>query len=522
MNLTIGCAAVVALYYWFCWWDFSHPISSVAWAQDCVWIGVIMGAILGDVQTGLVVGGMLALTFICALPVGANCPVDYAAAALAGVTMAIRFKWSAGLAISVAVFFGIGGAKLDGLRRSLATRFNDSAREHIRSRKYNLLFMDAVLSPILLQFFLRAIPMFLAIYLGGNGMDRLVQIWPPVLTHALNMAGGVLPGLGLALCLNTIGRFQVFPFFVIGFFFSSLVQGSMLPYVGIALCIAILYVRLTQPKQEGPAIDKSLFRCRIEDGKLSKKDHFFGYARFAFMHRNAQAMDTFYGTGMAFSYKNVLRKIYADDDAYQMAMERHLEPFIPECIWGSSILGIVVKEEEKLAELGETDGSSISALKTSLMGPVAGFGDSINYMVFWNLLKITFYPLAAMGSFLGMLTPVILHPALEWLGWQAYKSGYNGGARSIVAFLKSNIKNRILIGASVMGYFLLGAICNFTVSLELATPTLQGALDAAIPGLLPFLVTCGFYFYLRKGGKFLRMMVYCIAIMIVLCLIGLI
>ena len=480
-----------------------------------------MGAAFGDVRTGLVVGGMLALTFICALPVGASCPVDYAAAALAGVTMAIRFGWSAGLAISVAVFFGIGGAKLDGLRRSLATRFNDSARRHIRGRNYHLLLMDAIVLPILLQFFLRAIPMFLALYFGGNGVDRLVQIWPPILTHALNVAGGVLPGLGIALCLNTIGRFQVFPIFAIGFFFSSLVQGEFLPYVVIALCIAVLYVRGLQTKQEGAAIDKNLLQSKIKDDRLSAKDHFFGYARFAFVHRNAQAMDTFYGTGMAFAYKNVLRKIYLDDDAYQMAMERHLEPFIPECIWGSSILGIVIKEEEKLAELGEKDGSAISALKTSLMGPVAGFGDSINYMVFWNLLKMIFYPLAAMGSFLGMLTPVILHPTLEWLGWQAYKSGYNGGAKAIITFLKSNIKNCILTGASVMGFFLLGVICNFTVSLRLAAPLVQSSLDAVLPGLLPFLVTCGFYFYLRKGGKFLRMMVYCIAITAVLCLVGL-
>lgn len=520
-GFTVTQAAIIALYYWFCWWDFSHPVSGVAWAQDCVWIGVIMGLIFSDVQTGLVIGGTLALTFICALPVGANLPVDYAAAALAAVPMAICFDWSPGLAICVSVFYGMGGAKLDGFRRAYARRYNDMARKHIGARSYGLLSFDAVILPILMQFLIRAVPMFLAIYFGGMGLDALVQLLPASLTHAMAAAGGILPGLGIALCLNTVGRPKHLPLFVCGFLLAALTQsGSRLLYVGLALCVALLYLRLRQAGEKETSSGLSLPRGKIEDPLLSTKDHFLGYARFAFFHRCAQAMDTFYGTGMAFSYKNVLRKIYADDDAYQAAMERHLEPFIPEVIWGSSILGIVVKEEEKLAQSGETDGSAISTLKTSMMGPIAGFGDSINYMVFWNLLKMTFYPLAAAGSFLGMLTPIVLHPTLEWIGWQAYKAGYAGGARAIVTFLKSGLKNSIMQGASVMGYFLLGTICFFNVSVELALPGVQTAIDAAIPQLLSLLTVGGFYLYLRKGGKFLRMMLYCILASAALSLLG--
>lgn len=494
----------------------------MAWAQDCVWIGVIMGLIFGNVQLGLVIGGTLALTFICALPVGANLPVDYAAAALAAVPMAIVFDWSAGLAICVAVFFGIGGAKLDGLRRSMATRFNDSARRHIRAHKEGLLFLDAVVSPIALQFLLRAVPMFLAIYFGGSLLRLVVSVLPGQIIHAMEVVGGILPGLGLALCLNTIGSSRTFPFFALGFFLASLIGGSTLPYVAVALCVAILSVRLTQGKDKVP-FDKSLFAGNFsEDTVLTRREHFSGYARFAFMHRCSQAMDTFYGTGMAYCYKNVLRKVYRDDALYYAALERHLEPFIPEAIWGSSILGIVVKEEEKLAEAGDEDGSAISTLKTSLMGPVAGFGDSLNYMVFWNLLKMTFYPLAAAGSFLGMLTPVILHPVLEWLGWQAYKAGYHGGTRAIVSVLKSSLKNDLMAGAAVMGYFLLGVICSSSVTLRLALPGVQAALDVVLPQILSFLLVCGFYLYLRKGGKFLKMMVYCVPVVIVLAFLGLV
>lgn len=315
------------------------------------------------------------------------------------------------------------------------------------------------------------------------------------------------------------GQGQDVSFFAVGFFLASIIQGSFLPYAGIAACIAIFYVRLTNLEQ-GQAFDKALFHSKIEDDMLSTRDHFWGYARFAFMHRCSQAMDTFYGTGMAYCYKNVLRKIYRDKDAYQLAMERHLEPFIPEVIWGSSILGIVVKQEECLSKSGETDGSSISTIKTSLMGPVAGFGDSINYMVFWTLLRMTFYPLAAAGSFLGMLTPIILHPVLELVGWLAYKAGYNGGAQAIVGFLKSSVKNKIMQGASVMGCFLLEVICFFNVSVRLAVPYVQEALDAAIPQILSFLAVCGFYIYLHKGGKFLRMMLYCVVIAILFSFVG--
>ena len=80
--------------------------------------------------------------------------------------------------------------------------------------------------------------------------------------------------------------------------------------------------------------------------------------------------------------------------------------------------------------------------------------------------------------------------------------------------------DKVMQGASVMGYLLLGTICFFNVTVRLAFPAIQAGIDGIFPQLLSFLTVCGFYVYLRKGGKFLRMMLYCIAVTIVLSVLG--
>lgn len=533
MGLTFVESLIVGLYYWFAWWDLCYPLfTGVAWLQDCTWCGTLMGIIFGDPLKGLQIGGSLGLIYLGAMPVGANLPSDYCLATVIAVPLAIKNDWSIETAAAMSAAFGVLGAFLDNFRRGLNTMFNTSARKHIENKQYKKLTWDAIWGPIFLSFFIRCVPLTALLYVGGSAVATMVEAFPEWVSHGMNVIGGLLPALGLTLCMNAIGKAKLIPFFLLGFYLQKLLSVNALTSAVIAFSIAMVYILLKQKDGQEIQLNVSEFKGTIDnDGKITKKDHAKLYYKWIKFHRCSQAIDTFYGTGMAYCFRDILAKVYeGNDEGYQKAMITTLTPFIPEIIWGSSIVGINLAMDEQIAAGTEgVDGDSIVAIKSSLMGPVAGLGDSINYMVLWTLLKSTFYPMAAAGSYAGLLCAPILHIVLPLWGWECYKAGYKMGAGAIVSFLKSGVLDVILEGAGVMGYMMLGVMASSNVALEtpLVIMTKAGTakpvqvwLNIILPGMLPLAFTLLCYAYLKKGGKSIRLLLYIAIGGLLLSLIG--
>ena len=84
-------------------------------------------------------------------------------------------------------------------------------------------------------------------------------------------------------------------------------------------------------------------------------------------------------TGFAWTMMPALRNLYGDDpDKMQEAVKRHLEFFNCATTVSPFIIGITCAMEEQYANSaeGEYDPASITSVKTALMGPLAGIGDS--------------------------------------------------------------------------------------------------------------------------------------------------
>ena len=92
----------------------------------------------------------------------------------------------------------------------------------------------------------------------------------------------------------------------------------------------------------------------------------------------------------------IFEKLYPNDhDKMVEGLERHMLYFNTEPRWGAVLPGMVVALEEGLAndDSGEMDASIIAEIKTALMGPLAGIGDTV-----WA----------------GLIKPIILSVTLGW------------------------------------------------------------------------------------------------------------
>lgn len=98
----------------------------------------------------------------------------------------------------------------------------------------------------------------------------------------------------------------------------------------------------------------------------------------------------------------ILQKLYPDQEDLKQAIKRHLVFYNTEAVYGAPINGIVIAMEEQKARGADIDDDTITGIKTGLMGPMAGIGDSID----WATLKPIIFGLAVTlstnGSVLGL------------------------------------------------------------------------------------------------------------------------
>lgn len=212
---------------------------------------------------------------------------------------------------------------------------------------------------------------------------------------------------------------------------------------------------------------------------------------------------------MAFCYSMlpVIKKLYPNKDDQVAAMQRHLEFFNTTPHMSTLILGITAAMEEQNASDPDFETESINNVKVSLMGPLAGIGDSF----IWGTLRIIAtgvgVSLAAQGNILGPLLFLLLFniPA-QGLRFYLMHAGYKLGSGFLAKVQESGLMDILTYGASVLGLMVIGGMTAENVAIavplvigsgETAT-TLGDICNTIMPGLLPLAFTLLMYWLVSK------------------------
>ena len=212
---------------------------------------------------------------------------------------------------------------------------------------------------------------------------------------------------------------------------------------------------------------------------------------------------------MAFCYSMlpIIKKLYPNKDDQVEAMQRHLEFFNTTPHMSTLILGITAAMEEQNATDPEFETESINNVKVSLMGPLAGIGDSF----IWGTLRIIAtgvgVSLAAQGNILGPILFLLLFniPA-QGLRFYLMHAGYKLGSGFLAKVQESGLMEVLTYGASVLGLMVIGGMTAENVGInvplvigsgETAT-TLGDICNTIMPGLLPLAFTLLMYWLVSK------------------------
>ena len=230
--------------------------------------------------------------------------------------------------------------------------------------------------------------------------------------------------------------------------------------------------------------------------------------------------------GFAYMMVPALKKLYTDKKDISDALKRHLAIFNTTPAVVSFIAGASIAMEEKFKKAKdngeEVDEESINAVKTALMGPLAGIGDSF----IWGTLRIIAtgvgLSLANQGNILGpILFLLIFNLPAQGLRYYLMNAGYKLGSGFLAKIQQNGLMSKLTYAASVLGLMVVGGMTaeNVSISFPLKfgsgneATTLNSVFNNIMPGLMPLLFTLLVYYLLKKKNvKTTTLLLICVVI----------
>lgn len=248
----------------------------------------------------------------------------------------------------------------------------------------------------------------------------------------------------------------------------------------------------------------------MTERKLTIKDLNTSYFMFEVFAQACCSYERLQAPGFFSGMKNVIAKLYTDPEERAEACQRHMEFYNSEfALVGPVILGLTIAMEEEKASGAEIDGLAISAVKTSLMGPLAGIGDTLRQGTLIPIIGSIAISIGQEGNLLGPIFYFFVTLALNFgISYTLYRKAYDKGRDFVGEFFSGGKMEKIMTMVTAMGSITIGALAATTVKLTSTAEIALGdnklavqtdILDKVVNNLLPFgMVMLTFYLMNKK------------------------
>ncbi len=491
----------------------------------CLVMAAGVGVILGDVETGLLMGAAGELAFLgFGVSTGGSVPPNPVGPGIIGTVIAVTMKEGGvdpGAALAYSFPFAILIQFLITGIYTVSTGLvpmAERAVERGQYRRFRLLANGTFLMFVCCGFVIG----FTAAY-HVEGLERLIAALPGWLTAGLGTAGKMLPAVGFAVILSVMADVSLVPFALIGYVAAAYVG---LPVLGVA-AVAVAAVWLVYEKPVTAWLER-----RKENAK-GRADAGFGESERS-VRKHARAGDAGgripenrlrrlsrmtalrayllqngynYGNYEGLAYANIvypaLRRMCADDGE----LRREMRDSMGFCSTNPNFLPVLTSMQLVMFNRGITARESRD-VRVALMGPFAGVGDSVVQFCFAPVFSTIGAAMAQEGLMAG---PVVFLLGMNLLLLNFKLLSESVGFRlghSMAEQMKENM-NGISRAARMLGTAVITGLAVSCVDISLSPAlagegeaglNLQKFLDTLLPGALPVAYT-GLLFYLIRCRK---------------------
>ncbi|EHP8494887.1 PTS mannose/fructose/sorbose transporter subunit IIC [Listeria monocytogenes] len=216
----------------------------------------LIGLVLGDITTGIIIGGTLEMIALGWMNIGAAVAPDAALASIISTILVITGGQDISVGISLAIPLAALGQVLTILVRTITVAFQHMADK--AGKEGNLRSLDWIhVTALLLQAMRIAIPaVIVAVTVGTSAVENLLNAIPDVIVNGLNVAGGFIVVVGYAMVINMMSAKYLMPFFFLGFVVAAFTAFNLVALGVLGLVAAIIYIQLNPKYQLKEAIQQ--------------------------------------------------------------------------------------------------------------------------------------------------------------------------------------------------------------------------------------------------------------------------
>jgi len=191
-------------------------------------IAPLVGLVLGDLHTGIVIGATLELVFMGAFPIGASNPPDFVSGAIISTAYVIMTRQEVASAVVLAVPIATLVLLFDNFQMTvLLTWASHIADKYAEKGIERVQRIAGIGNKVLL-----ALVVGLGFVVGVPVIEMILQYIPEFVTRGLDVAAGIIPAIGFAMLARMMMTKKMIPFLLLGFILASYLN---IPIIGVAL-----------------------------------------------------------------------------------------------------------------------------------------------------------------------------------------------------------------------------------------------------------------------------------------------
>ncbi len=233
-------------------------------------VGPIIGLVLGDIKTGIILGASLESIFMGISAIGGSIPSDPTTATVITVAYTILSGENTEAGLALAIPIGTAMQSISGLFMTFWSSIAPYWEKLAVKGNQKQFIGQSLIASFLMQL-VSAVVMFFAIAYGTQGLDALLASLPAWVMTGLGVASGMMMGIGIAILTSMIWSNTVGVFFFLGYVMVKFLALSTLPIAIIGIVIAV-----TIFLQDKDVIDlKNAIQEKLGKGSKSSKEKGF-------------------------------------------------------------------------------------------------------------------------------------------------------------------------------------------------------------------------------------------------------
>lgn len=516
------------------WWFFAPVTRCLTYPLTT---GLLVGLFMGNPMLGMLSGATIQLVYLGWINTGGVMPSNTMVAGIFGTALTILSGASPKLAVTFAVPFSLIGLLMVEIYQSVNSFWVHRAdAELARGNVKAIRFLNYVPS-LIVAIIVYGIPAFCLVFFGRGWAQGMLNMIPKSLTTALEVVGALMPALGIAMLLNYLGKKSLIPYFFIGFFLTAYLKLQIMAIAIFAGLLAyLLYInqkanitkkdaeptekkvrRLTLQNRTGKQENASAavepgtniaqnisplnYQIKLTHSDLVKTWLWEQSDEAAYNYERLQALGL--TNMMIYPIKKLYPKEKQADELKKYMVFFNTEPHMV----GPVIHGIALSMEEARANGAEVSAEDINGVRTGLMGPAAGIGDTVQQGIIFPILASVGATMALDHNYFGpIMFTLVFELIIYTIGYWMFMYGYKKGKESVVSILKSGLLDKVTNAFSIVGLMVVGTMAATRVTIK--TPLvwhvgqsvikLQALFNQLAPSLIPLLVTLLVWWLLRK------------------------